>query len=101
MGTKDSKSEKGKGGNFDTKRNPFQAGMRMLGGYPELTSTPEITRAIDAALKAGCAVMIGTTRDQGATVITILDGDDRHKTFCSNDEQLQAASDSMREMYAD
>jgi len=92
--------EKGKGGNFDTRTNPFLKAMKYAGGYPELTDEPRVTKAIDAALAKGCAVMIGTTRDGGAIVITILDGDDRHRTYCANSDELTAAADAMIELYS-
>lgn len=89
----------GKGGNFQTRANPF--GERVSkGSAPELASIAMATQAVDITLKAGCAVMFGHTRDGGAICITILDGDDRHRTYCSSEEELDQALTRMSEMYA-
>jgi hypothetical protein len=100
MSNKTPKSgENGKGGNFDTRRNPFSDKPGKKGGAPELASEASIGGTIDAVLRAGCALMLGHTRDGGALVITVLDGDDRHRTYCSNDEELDAAVRALANMY--
>jgi len=84
------KSESGKGGNFATRKNPFTArkGTTIRPRLDEITS---LGTAIDAILDAECAVIIGSTRDGGALVLTILDNDERHRTYCSNPEELEEA----------
>jgi|ERR1044072_1819130 hypothetical protein len=91
--------DSGKGSNFVTRANPFGK-VTTLHGAPELASATMAPKAIDTALRAGCAVMFGWTRDQGALCITILDGQDRHRTYCSNETELDDALTSMLEMYA-
>lgn len=50
--------------------------------------------AIAAAISDGVAVLFAATRDGGAVVITVLDGDKRHKAYASNaGELLQAVTD--------
>ncbi len=66
MGEKDSKAgEKGKGANFDTRRNPFLDRKAVKGSAPELASVIGLGLVLDKVLRAGNAVMLGHTRDGG------------------------------------
>jgi len=38
---------------------------------------------------------VGRTRDGGAMVLTVLDGDNRHRTYCSSTAELEAALESL------
>jgi hypothetical protein len=58
-----------------------------------------VAQALDTVIAAGCAVMLGQTRDQGAIMITILEGDNRHRTYCSNEQELDDAIAAMIETY--
>lgn len=93
--------EKGKGGNFKSERNPFKNNQPKKGGAPDVAGGQGLVEAIDAALKAGCAIMFGQSRDGGTLVITILDGDARHRTYCSSEEELDAAIAAMVNMYVE
>jgi hypothetical protein len=88
------KLEKGKGGLFDTRPNPFgyQKGTHIA---PTLTESDNLGRVFDAVCGNGCALILGHTRDGGALVITVLDGDQRHRTYCSNDNELAGALDAL------
>lgn len=48
--------------------------------------------AIGTAVDAGLAVLLARTGDGGAVSLTLYEGDDRSRTYCSNDEELEAAS---------
>jgi hypothetical protein len=93
------KTENGKGGNFDTRKNPFTAKTVRKGGAPDIASAIGLGPALDALLKAGCAFMVGRTRDEGALVLTVLDQDDRHRTYCSTEEELDEAITALSMMY--
>ena len=54
---------------------------------------------IDSVLLAGAAVMLGATRDGGAVIITIFDGENRHRTYCSNERELESAWASINAAY--
>jgi len=88
----------GKGGNIDTRRNPFVASGKDA-ARPSLASVPGMGAVIDSVLLAGAAVMLGATRDGGAIVITIFDGQDRHRTYCSNERELENAWASISAAY--
>lgn len=91
--------ESGKGANFVTRPNPFGA-KRSLSSAPQLADTAMVAQAIDRVLTAGCAIMFGHTRDGGALVITILEGENRHRTYCASDQELDDATSAMYENYA-
>ena len=91
------KKETGKGGNFKSEKNPFRS--QTNGKGPLLQKCPGILTAIDIALGSGCAIIIGKTRDGGAISLTILDGDDRHRTYCATDAELGEAALAIRDTY--
>jgi len=92
--------ERGKGENWDTRPNPFNRnGVTHIA--PSFTDCTDLARLLDAVCRAGCAVMVGHTRDGGAVVFTILDGDNRHRTYCANDAELQGAIDSACAAYVE
>jgi hypothetical protein len=95
-----SKKEKGKGELWDTRANPF-AGNGAQHIAPSFTECTDLARLLDGVCRAGCAIMVGHTRDGGAVVFTILDGDNRHRTYCSNDPELQGAIDSALAAYSE
>ena len=92
-------SSKGKGGNLSTTNNPFYNGPKKIGTAPSFVEVPDISKALDVLTKAGCAIMVGHTRDGGAVVLTILDGDKRHRTYCTTEMELQEAITAIFDMY--
>jgi hypothetical protein len=95
--TNNGRMENGKGGAFVTGANPFH--NARVGGFPMPDKTPLLVGAICAVLRAECAIIIGTTRDGGALSLTVLDGDQRHKTYCSSEAELSEAAKALIEMY--
>lgn len=89
---------KGKGGNFDSRPNPF-AGKATRGKAPRLSDALHVAGVLDEVMDTGCAVMLGHTRDGGALCITVLDGDTRHRTYCSDDGELADAVNSLHETF--
>lgn len=92
--------EKGKGGLWDTRPNPFGQGKAQHIA-PELAAVSGLGQAFDRVLHTGCAIMVGHTRDGGAVVLTILDGEQRHRTYCANETELDAAIEAMTFVYSD
>jgi hypothetical protein len=93
------KTENGKGGNIDTRPNPFRAVARHTQARPDLANYSTLGLVLDKIVSAGCGVIIASTRDGGAIVFTVLDGDTRHRTYCSDDTELEEALDSLNEYY--
>lgn len=98
MGTKEpAKPGASKNGEWQSKPNPFSQGPTHKA--PELAEEAHIGRVFDKVLQSGCAVMLGLTRDGGALCLTILDGTERHRTYCSNDVELSNALAALSDMY--
>lgn len=93
--------EKAKGANFDTRPNPFANKAPAHAVRADYTEVPNIGKALQVLCNAGCAVIVGATRDGGALVLTILDGDTRHRTYCSTSPELQDAVDAIIDMYGE
>jgi hypothetical protein len=94
-----SKKPKGKGGNIKTERNLWA--VKDVTTAPDLRECVGMAGAIENLLRAGCAIIIGRTRDGGANVLTVLDGDNRHKTYCSNADELDDAFRQIDIMFAE
>ncbi len=92
--------EAGKGGNFVSRPNPFGGQVQRKEVRPSYGSQTLVGAALDAVINAECALILGSTRDGGALVLTVLDGEERHRTYCSSDGELQAALQALIELYA-
>lgn len=88
----------GKGGNFASRPNPFGSG-KATGPAPELRGTATLALVLDEVLRAGCAVMLGHTRDGGALVCTVLDGELRHRSYASSEQELDAMMLALHNAY--
>lgn len=95
------KKENGKGGNFDTRTNPFTGPKATPRNVAHYTEVPSLGKALQVLIEAGCAIILGGTRDGGAMVVTVLDGETRHRTYCSTSEELVDAFDAIYDMYGD
>jgi hypothetical protein len=92
--------ENGKGGNFAKGKNPFGKMPDTLQSAPKITECAGLWAGVQCALTAGCAVLVGHTRDGGALCITVLDGDDRYRSYCSTNEEVAAAGQALMQQYA-
>jgi hypothetical protein len=92
--------ETGKGESWDTRKNPFASGS-VAHIAPSFTDVTDLGRFMDSVCRAGCALMVGHTRDGGAVVFTVLDGELRHRTYCASDHELQGAIDSAYAAYSE
>ena len=95
------KNGSGKGANFESRKNPFLQMVLPTGLRANYTEIPNLGKALQVLVEAECAVILGRTRDGGAMVVTILDGEDRHRTYCSTSNELQAAFDRIIDMYGE
>lgn len=66
---------------------------------PSFTEVGNLAHVLDAVCRAGCAIMFGHTRDGGAVVITVLDGDNRYKQYCANADELERSAESIFAAY--
>jgi hypothetical protein len=90
---------RGRGGSFQTIANPFET-------HTDVTTRARIARsakapaAIDAALDSGLAIIVGRTKDGGAVSLTLLAGEERHRTYCATQEELDEAFAAILRMVA-
>jgi hypothetical protein len=54
-----------------------------------------LTSALLAVVENGCALMIGATRDHGAVSLILMDGNERHKLYPANVQELQQAFEDL------
>jgi len=85
---------RGRGGSLQTSSNPFSSKTRP-DARARIEDAPRASTAIDALLDNGCAIIIGKTQDGGAISITILAGEERHRTYCADQEELNDAFDAI------
>ena len=84
----------------EPKRNsPFGNNAVVVGSAPVVNHCEELWDGIQAAMDVGCGVMLGNTRDGGALCLTVFDGQDRHKTYMTDAEQVRRAGLAMRDVY--
>lgn len=95
------KPAQGKGANFATERNPFQPSQMSFGLRADYTEVPNLGKALQVLIQSECAIILGRTRDGGAMVVTILDGENRHRTYCPTSEELIAAFQKIEDMYGE
>lgn len=88
----------GKGGQLSSIQNPF-AKTAIRSRAPGLSGTMLLAAVLDEVLANGCAIMLGHTRDGGALCITVLDGEQRHRTYCTSEEELDEAMTALHNMY--
>lgn len=50
-----------------------------------------LASALHAVVSDGAALMVSATRDQGAICLTLLSGNDRHRVYPSNVQELNSA----------
>lgn len=78
--------------------NPF--GVGALGHIaPTLTEVSNLASVCDNIMRSGCGIMLSHTRDGGALVVTILDGDERYKQYAGNQGELERLFDSLNAAY--
>jgi hypothetical protein len=95
----DTKKAKGKGGNIKTERNLWNTQGGKVG--PDLSECQSFNSVIEKVLAAGCAIIIGRTRDGGSNVLTVLDGDNRHRTYCSTVDEFDDAMRVLDNMFSE
>lgn len=50
-----------------------------------------LVQALHSVAEHGCALMVGATRDHGAISLILLDGNERHKLYPANVQELDQA----------
>lgn len=68
-----------------------------------LSAVPEglLASALLSVVENGCALMFSATRDKGALVLTLLNGDARNRVYPANTAELVAALTDLQESMTD
>lgn len=97
MGTKEPVAE-GKGGNFKRENAQAQSG-RFNGGAADFDRYGSMGHVIETVLQAGAYISFGRTRDGGASVIRVLDGDDKLTSYCHTHVEIMEAFEALEKLY--
>lgn len=73
-----------------SKWTQYQAPPRVANMSWDEVSLPLIGEVVGAVTRDGAAILLGTTRDGGALVITVCDGDQRIKFYASSSEEVSS-----------
>lgn len=68
-------------------------------GSVKVTANPTLWKGVQAALTAGCLVMLAYTSDGGALCITVKDGDDRLRSYAASVAEMDAAGQELMQLY--
>lgn len=60
----------------------------------------DVARLLPDLLGAGVAIMLAPTSDGGACSVTVFDGDDKSRTYCSSPEEFAEALGAVRDYLA-
>lgn len=66
---------------------------------PSLAEVKSLGETLDLICQAGDAILLSSTSDGGAVVVTILSGDAREKTYAGGQAELDAAFLVLFEFY--
>lgn len=78
--------------------SPFrrQRGGSELGDFAEV---PGLSSVLNAVVAGGNGVLIGVTRDGGAISVTLMAGEERHRTYASDQNELDQAFTELAEFH--
>lgn len=86
-------------GQFKTTKNPF-ANTSNDFDFGSVDSVA-LGRSIVNLIQTGRAITFGFSKSSGVVSVTVLDGDDKHKTYCADSKALNYAMQNVAEMVAD
>ena len=78
--------------------NPFSS-RAVDSGRGVLEDVPDCTRVLAMVAEGGRAVILGHTRDGGAWVVQVLDGQERFKSYASSQSELDDLFAQLHEAY--
>jgi len=90
--------ESGKGGAFRVEQNNRLA-RTVSGDAATLDRYGSLAECIECAIAAGAYISFGRTADGGATLIRILDGDNKLSSYCHSHSELLEAMEAVRLRY--
>jgi len=85
----------GKGGAFRIEQNNRLA-RTVSGDAATLDRYGSLGECIECAISAGAYISFGRTTDGGATLIRVLDGDNKLSSYCHSHSDLLEAMEALR-----
>jgi len=99
----------GKGSSSRSRKagDPAERGSRVHFGAsggahrtPEIGKVERAAEIMDFVIAAGDAIVVSTTSDGGAVVVTVLAGDAREKAYAAGQMELNGIFDQIEEAYS-
>jgi len=90
--------ESGKGGSFRIEQNNRPA-RTISGDAATLDRYGSLGECIECAIASGAYISFGRTSDGGATLIRVLDGDNKLSSYCHSHSELMEAMEALRLRY--
>lgn len=97
MGTKEPQGG-GKGGNFKRERAEGRT-KQNKGSGPNLDRYGSLAHCVETVLQSGAFISFNRTGDGGATLIRVLDGDDKLSSYCRSDVEVMEAMEALETLY--
>jgi hypothetical protein len=90
--------EEGKGGSFRIEKQTNT--RRTVGNCDSLTGFGSLADTVECVVSCGAYISFGRTSDGGATLIRVLDGEQKLSSYCHTREELLEAMEALNKRYA-
>jgi len=98
MGKYNEQPTSGKGGDFRVEQNTRYT-REAEGTAADLSRFGSLAECVECVISAGAYISFGRTTDGGATLIRVLDGDDKLSSYCHSHAEVLEAMEALRLRY--
>jgi len=98
MGKYNEQPTSGKGGEFRVEQNKRYT-REAEGAAASLDRFGSLAECVECVISAGAYISFGRTTDGGATLIRVLDGDDKLSSYCHSHAEVLEAMEALRLRY--
>ena len=98
MGKYNEQPTSGKGGDFRVEQNKRYT-REAEGSAASLDRFGSLAECVECVISAGAYISFGRTTDGGATLIRVLDGDDKLSSYCHSHAEVLEAMEALRLRY--
>jgi len=98
MGKYNEQPTSGKGGDFRVEQNKRYT-REAEGTAASLDRFGSLAECVECVISAGAYISFGRTTDGGATLIRVLDGDDKLSSYCHTHAEVLEALEALRLRY--
>lgn len=75
--------------------DPFRRRGGDESNLGEFGACPGVSHVLDAVVGSGNGILIGVTRDGGAISVTLMVGEERHRTYAHDQDELDAVIEDL------